>query len=95
MKKHKHEALILEWLQNGMPQVQSSITGSEWYNESSSPQWLEKLYYRLVYPPKPKKQIKLLCYFNGDGLFWTTRKNMEEFGNKRVPAEDKLIEIEE
>ena len=97
MKVHRHAAIIKEWLDNGMPQVQSSITGSEWYNESSSPQWLEKLHYRLVYPPKPKKQkqIKMLCWFTGVHLYWVTENAPVRDCWIRVPVEDKLIETEE
>jgi len=45
----------------------------------------------------PKKQIKMQAWLMGDALLWydeNTTTNLIGAGCKRVPAEDKLIEVE-
>ena len=43
---------------------------------------------------KKTKKVKLLCYFNGEGIFWNTEHPTEPSGCKRIPSEDKEIEVE-
>ena len=95
MKKHKHDALIREWLDNGMPQVESSYNGSGTWNNIDNPSWHENYEYRLVYPPKPKKQIKMLCWLVGNGLAWYKEGGTVGYDWKRVPLCDQVIEVEE
>ena len=46
--------------------------------------------------PKPKKQIKLYCYFGNDTLFWVSHEKLDDFPKYvRVPSEDKIIEVDE
>lgn len=93
MKKHKHDAIIREWLDNGMPQVE--VFGSGLWVNADTPMFYESREYRLVYPPKPKKQIKMLCWMIGSGLYWCKEEAVVGSDWFRVPAEDKVIEVEE
>ena len=97
MKKHKHDALIREWLDNGMPQVESSYNGSGTWNNIDNPSWHENYEYRLVYPPKPKKQIKMLCWYDQTTrrLLWVQESACVSGCRVRVPAQDITIEVEE
>jgi hypothetical protein len=51
--------------------------------------------YEIRDKPKPMKKVKLLAWFDGELLFWRTEGC---FGNSlltRVPAEDKIIGVED
>ena len=97
MKKHKHDALIRAWLDNGMPQVECRIDQHYQWTVSSTPQWQEDMEYRLVYPPKPKKQIKMLCWYDQTTrrLLWVQESACVSGCRVRVPAQDITIEVEE
>ena len=95
MKKHKHEAMIKEWLDNGMPEVEfQSLNGGGW-SKIKNPAWDECYEYRLVYPPKPKKKIEMLCWLRNDMLIWQMDRCSGDAHWKRVPSEDKIIEVDE
>lgn len=97
MKKHVHEALIKEWLDTGMPHVEYRMNSRDsWGLCSDNPCWIENGEYRLVYPPKPKRQIKMLCYYDTvtEKLLWSS-PNFTSGNWIRVSAEDKEIEIDD
>lgn len=73
--------------------IQKNNFRSSW-GITANPVWdWYVLDYRVA--PKPKKQIKMLCYLTAIDLVWvldgTTPSNMWT----RVPAEDKIIEVDE
>ena len=67
---------------------------SEW-GEVKRPCWdWGHFDYRVA--PKPKKQIKMYCYFGNDTLSWVTHDRLDDFPTFiRVPSEDKIIEVDE
>lgn len=95
MKKHKHDALIREWLDNGMPSVQVDNSGV--WEHVVTPMWYVNRNYRLAYPPKPKKQIQMLCWYDNvtSRLVWASEFSPVSGDWIHVPAEDKVIEVEE
>jgi hypothetical protein len=50
--------------------------------------------YEIRDKPKPKKQVKLLAWFDGTTLFLRT-EDCSYISCRRVPSEDKVIEVEE
>ena len=57
--------------------------------------WSNAFYYH-GRPKQPKtKTVKLLCFFDGYDLLWTTRHDDIVAGYQRVPSEDKTVEVEQ
>jgi len=78
------------------PTKQIRILGGNWM-DSDFP-WTFDFFpveYEIRDKPKPMKKVKLLAYYNGNSLFWSEKYNLTDFGSKRVPSEDKEIEVEE
>jgi hypothetical protein len=47
-------------------------------------------------PVQPKKvTVKLLGWFDGEQLFWLRQGAEPQWPSKRVPSEDKTVEVEE
>ena len=95
MKKHRHEAMIKEWLDNDMPPVEELYEINSWASAGEYPQWFEVTKYRLVYPPKLKKKIEMFCWLCNDMLIWQMDRCAIEPHWERVPSEDKIIEVDE
>ncbi len=54
--------------------------------------WRSDMVFRIA--PEPKKKVKFLCWYDGDQMFWL-RDNVEpKWISKRIPSEDKEVEIE-
>ena len=68
------------------------VSWKSWFEKS----WHFSARYR-ARPRQPKmKQVKMLCYFDGEFLFWAVEDSSWAAKNRvRVPAEDKVIEIPE
>ena len=67
--------------------------GENWH-ESDCQYWNWSDYdYRVA--PKPKKQIKMLAWFDRVNLFWAKEAALALPSWTRVPSEDKIIEVEE
>ena len=78
------------------PTKQIQCGGTGWY-DCGEYKWLWNVLpedYEIRDKPKPMKKVKLLAWFDGNALFWRTEKFMCE-ANKRVPSEDKEIEVED
>lgn len=51
--------------------------------------------YEIRDKPKPMKKVKLLAWFGSNSLVWRVEGAKQGPGWKRVPSEDKAIEVEE
>ena len=51
--------------------------------------------YEIRDKPRAKKQIKLMAWYDGGRLFWQSDEYKVSRSCKRVPMQDKVIEIEE
>ena len=71
------------------------VANDGWDVATTTPSWDWGEYdYRVA--PKPKKQIKLYCYFGNDTLSWVPHEKLDDFPKYvRVPSEDKIIEVDE
>ena len=65
----------------------------DWHNWCGKT-WAQDMRYR-ARPSKPAmKKVYMFAYFNGKSLLWDTAKPETYAHLKRVPAEDKEIEVE-
>ena len=72
--------------------IEACFTDDKKWWVPAEPSWNWEAYnFRIK---KPVKQIKLQAWFNGIDLFWRQEKYTND-SCKRVPAEDKIIEVEE
>lgn len=78
------------------PTKQISVGGFVWHDAGTIDcDWsLPVDRYCIRDKPKPMKKVKMLAWFDGFGLFWRTEK-YESKTAKRVPMQDKVIEVEE
>lgn len=92
---HKHDKLIREWLDNGMPQVECSCNSGDTWSIIRSPSWQEEYTYRLVYPEESKRTVNMLCWYDSATmrLVWVNEIAYISGDWVRVPSEDKVIEI--
>ena len=78
-------------------QIRNQIrNGGSWY-DAGAIRWewcLPVDCYEIRDKPKQLKKVKMLAWFDGFGLFWRTEK-YESKTAKRVPMQDKVIEVEE
>lgn len=53
--------------------------------------------YEIRDKPKPRKKVKLLAWFTGDSIAWLEecKQPISYWCWKRVPSEDKIIEVED
>jgi len=49
--------------------------------------------YRIA--PKPKKQVKLLAWFDGENFFYLKEGVKPKFESQRVKTHDQIIEVED
>jgi hypothetical protein len=79
------------------PTKQIRCGGSLWFDAGSrSWTWCEPPEkYEIRDKPKPMKKVKMLAYANDMAMFWRTEDFPTITGWKRVPSEDKEVEIEE
>ncbi len=54
--------------------------------------WHESWKFRIA--PEPKKKVKVLCWYDGADLRWRNEGGAVAQTWKRVPSEDKEIEVE-
>ena len=72
-----------------------------WSSDAFGWDFIEKFPYRkpsdyeIRDKPKAMKQIKLQAWYDGGRLFWQSDEYKVSRSCKRVPAEDKTIEVEE
>ena len=67
-------------------------SGGNW-NAVEKPLWIwNSCDYRIAQPKKT--QVKLLAWFDGKDLLWRSEESVSLDSWKRVPAEDKTIEVE-
>lgn len=67
---------------------------TEWHPLPNGHLWNTQVYeYRVA--PTPKHKINMLGYSNGETLVWYTEQALMSGCWKRVPKEDKEIEVEE
>lgn len=77
------------------PTKQIRCNGCNWTGCGYSWDWsLPPERYEIRDKPKPKKQIKLLAWFDGTTLFLRT-EDCHYLSCQRVPSEDKVIEVEQ
>ncbi len=74
--------------------VNSPSHVGEWEDADVFNWYLKPEEYEIRDKPKPKKQVKLLAWFDGIAIAW--RSEGYTMGNEcqRVPSEDKVIEVE-
>jgi hypothetical protein len=79
------------------PTKQVRIKGKgEWMDAGKDWVWCYRPdQYEIRDKPKPVKKVKLLAWFDGIHLFWHEENSSTCDEWKRVPAEDKVIEVEE
>lgn len=97
VKTTKEMVEVMQAFERG-EKIEVSWNGSDpngWNLIAETPSWdWSSRDYRVA--PKPKKQIKLYCYFGNDSLSWVTHDRLDDFPKFiRVPAEDKIIEVDE
>ena len=64
------------------------------WDVATTPNWDWSAFdYRVA--PKPKKQIKMLCYLTASELVWVLPDTIPSNTWTRVPSEDKIIEVDE
>ena len=77
------------------PTKQVRIEGFDWRDAGYDWRWdTPAECYEIRDKPKPLKKVKMLAWFDGGSLFWRT-ENYSYSAYKRVPMQDKVIEVEE
>ena len=71
-----------------------SIGCTEWHPLPNGHLWNTQVYVYRIATTQVRK-IKLLGYYDGLGLFWRKPSHPADTEWKRVPKEDKEIEVEE
>jgi hypothetical protein len=78
------------------PTKQISCDPNIWQDSGANWNWNMPVdCYQIRDKPKPKKQVKLLAWFDGTKLFLRTEDCNYLLSCRRVPSEDKVIEVEE
>ncbi len=74
-------------------QIEYRFNGYLWKQSIVQPSWdWNSTDYRIA---KQKKTVKLNAWFDGIDLFWRSSDISGDSSWKRVPSEDKTIEVEE
>lgn len=71
---------------------------SDWVDSDKGNNWIwvyKPEQYQIRDKPKPVKKVKFLAYATSCGLSWYKENHSVESHWKRVPSEDKEVEIEE
>jgi hypothetical protein len=77
------------------PTKQIRWQGGEWKDAEANWEWASPPEeYEIRDKPKATKKVKLLAWFNNSTLFWYTEDTNVQPGWKRVPSEDKEVEVE-
>ena len=74
----------------------AAMSGRDLWIPLSAPRWnWEETKYRITKPEPKLRKVKMRAWFDGYSLFWREEKYNPVGEWKRVPAEDKEIEVEE
>ena len=77
-------------------QIRDKVANTPWYDSTSFAVFtLPASHYEIRDKPKPMKKVKLLAWFTGERLTWMSEEYSPLEQWRRVPAEDKEIEVED
>ena len=67
--------------------------GPSAWERAPTPTWnWDAYYYRIA--PSPKRKVTMYCYYTGHAMYWFVNPHITAENYQRIPAEDKIIEVE-